>query len=124
MDLPTAMAETEIVLTSFRFIADKHAKSHDDARRTKGHHSRGDPRDALKDDAGLTLGDKEDNRAAAEDFRFLRSIRHRVRERIGEGWRRCHHLAVVGGFVWLVVDRETVLGSTLTSRATPIAFAP
>ena len=31
-------------------------------------------REELKD-AGLTLGDKEDNRAAAEDFRFLRSIR-------------------------------------------------
>jgi len=59
-------------------------------------------REELKD-AGLTLGDKEDNRAAAEDFRFLRSIRIKF-ESASAKVGGAVILAVVGGFVWLVVE--------------------
>lgn len=59
-------------------------------------------REELKD-AGLSLGDKEDNKAAADDFRFLRSIRVKF-ESASAKVGGAVILAVVGGFVWLVVE--------------------
>lgn len=64
-------------------------------------------REELKD-AGLSLGDKEDNKAAADDFRFLRSIRVKFESasaRIGGAII----LAIFGGFVWLVVEGGKLL---------------
>lgn len=64
-------------------------------------------REELKD-AGLSLGDKEDNKAAADDFRFLRSIRIKF-EGAAAKVGGAIILAFVGGFVWLIVEAGKLL---------------
>lgn len=64
-------------------------------------------REELKD-AGLVLGDKDDNMAASEDFRFLRRTRVKFESastKIGS----TIILALVGGLIYLVVEGGKLL---------------
>lgn len=64
-------------------------------------------REELKD-AGLVLGDKDDNMAAAEDFRFLRRTRQKF-EGVSAKVGGAVVLAIVGGTLWLVVEGGKLL---------------
>ena len=64
-------------------------------------------REELKD-AGLTLGNEANNMAASEDFRFLRRTRMKF-ESASAKVGGAVILAVVGGFVWLVVEGGKLL---------------
>lgn len=57
-------------------------------------------REELKD-AGLVLGDKDDNREAMKDFQFLRSVREKF-ESTSSKIGGAIIIALVGGFVLIV----------------------